>query len=114
MAEQLRLYQLDPTRIDEFIALWREQIVPARQAAGFAVRGAWVSREDAGFAWVVAYTGKGSFEQADRRYYNSKARKAIRPSPTDFLLDVETVMVEPVLYEQGAISPPARSRSRNR
>ena len=94
MREQLRLYQLDPARIDEFITLWREQIVPARRAAGFEVRGAWVSRAEAGFAWVVAYQGKGSFEKADARYYESKARKAITPSPADFLLDVETVMVE--------------------
>ena len=94
MADQLRLYQLDPDRIDEFIALWRDQIVPARRAAGFRVRGAWVSREEAGFAWVVSYRGKGSFAAGEKRYYDSDARAAITPPPGEFLRDVETVMME--------------------
>ncbi|MBT8191905.1 MAG: NIPSNAP family protein, partial [Acidimicrobiia bacterium] len=42
MAAQLRIYRLDPDRVDEFVELWREQIVPARKAAGFKVQGAWV------------------------------------------------------------------------
>lgn len=94
MNHQLRLYQLDPERIDEFITVWREQIVPARRAAGFRVQGAWVSREEAGFAWVISYKGKETFEEAEQRYYDSDARTAVDPPPTDFLRDVETVMVE--------------------
>ena len=94
MNQQLRLYQLDPDRIDEFITLWREQIVPARRAAGFRVRGAWVSRDEAGFAWVISYRGKGTFEEAEKRYYESEARAAVDPPPTEFLQGVETVMVE--------------------
>ena len=97
MNQQLRLYQLDPDRIDEFIALWREQIVPARKAAGFRLRGAWVSRDEAGFAWVISYRGKGTFEEAEKRYYESDARAAIQPSPAEFLQGVETVMVEPLV-----------------
>lgn len=94
MKHQLRLYQLDPDRIDEFVAVWREQIVPARRAAGFRVQGAWLAREEAGFAWVISYRGKGSFEDAEKRYYESKARTAVDPPPKEFLQDVETVMVE--------------------
>ena len=96
MASQLRLYQLDPDRIDEFVTVWREQIVPARKAAGFRVEGAWVSREEAGFAWVIAYRGQGSFEEAEQQYYDSDARAAVSPPPTEFLRNVETVMVESV------------------
>ena len=97
MKHQLRLYQLDPDRIDEFITLWREKIVPARRAAGFRVQGAWLSRTEAGFAWVISHRGKGSFEDAEKRYYESDARAAIDPPPTEFLRDVETVMVESVV-----------------
>ena len=96
MSDQLRLYQLHPDRIDEFITLWKEQIVPARRAAGFKVQGAWVSRDEAGFVWVIGYRGRGTFEEADKRYYDSDARKAIDPAPGEFLREVETVMVERV------------------
>lgn len=94
MATQLRLYQLDPDRVDEFLTLWREKIMPARKAAGFKIRGAWVNREQAGFVWVISYKGKGSFDDAEKRYYDSPARAAIDPPPADFLENVETSMVE--------------------
>lgn len=97
MATQLRVYQLDPARVDEFITVWREQIVPARKAAGFKIRGAWVNREQAGFVWVISYKGKGSFDDAEKRYYASDARRSIDPSPTEYLRNVETSMVEPLV-----------------
>ena len=96
MAAQLRIYRLDSDRVEEFVTLWREQIVPARKAAGFKVQGAWVSRDEAGFAWVVAHSGPGTFEEADKAYYNSEARSKIQPSPTDFIVEIDTVMVERV------------------
>ena len=96
MAAQLRIYRLDPDRVDEFVELWREQIVPARKAAGFKVQGAWVSREEAGFAWIVGYSGPGTFEVADRAYYESEARRTIKPAPGDFIVEIDTVMVERV------------------
>jgi len=94
MAVQLRIYRLDPDRVDEFVTLWREQIVPARRAAGFKVQGAWVSREEAGFAWVVSHSGPGTFEEASQAYYDSDARGAIQPAPDEFILEADTVMVE--------------------
>ncbi len=94
MATQLRIYRLDPDRVDEFVTLWREQILPARRAAGFRVQGAWVSRDEAGFAWVVSHTGPGTFEEANQAYYDSEARRAIRPAPDEFIVEADTVMVE--------------------
>ena len=96
MAAQLRIYRLDPERVEEFVTLWRDQIVPARRAAGFKVQGAWVSRDEAGFAWVVAHAGPETFEEASQKYYNSDARRAISPPPDEFIVEVDTVMVERV------------------
>jgi len=94
MAAQLRIYQLDPDRVDEFITVWRDQILPARRAAGFKVQGAWVSREEAGFAWVISHSGPGTFEEASQAYYDSDARSRIRPAPDEFIVESDTVMVE--------------------
>jgi hypothetical protein len=96
MAAQLRIYRLNPDRVEEFVILWREQIVPARRAAGLKVQGAWVSRDEAGFAWVVAHSGPGTFEEANQKYYDSEARRAISPPPDEFLVEIDTVMVERV------------------
>lgn len=94
MERQLRVYQLEPARIDEFVALWRDHIVPARNAAGFNVEGAWLSREDAGFAWVIGYYGPKTFAEASRAYYESEARRRMRPDPDELVIDSDTSMVE--------------------
>ncbi len=95
MATQLRIYRLDPDRVDEFVTVWREQIVPARRAAGFKVQGAWVSRDEAGFAWVVSHAGDtAAFEDASQSYYDSDARRAMEPAPDQFIVESDTVMVE--------------------
>jgi len=91
---QLRVYQLDPDRIEEFVTLWRDHIVPARNAAGFNVEGAWLSRPDAGFAWVLSYYGPKTFDEANTDYYNSDARRRMRPNPDELVVDSDTSMVE--------------------
>ncbi len=95
MAAQLRIYQLDPDRVEEFVTVWREQILPARRAAGFKVQGAWVSREEAGFAWVISHAGDNTaFEEANQAYYDSDARSRMQPAPDEFIVESDTVMVE--------------------
>ncbi len=95
MATQLRIYRLDPARVEEFVTLWREQIVPARRAAGFKVQGAWVSRAEAGFAWVISHSGDATtFVEASEAYYDSEARRSMRPAPDEFIVESDTVMVD--------------------
>ncbi len=97
MARQLRIYRLVPNRMDEFLALWRDHIVPAREAAGFTVEGAWVNREEAGFVWVLSYDGPNEFDAATQAYYDSDARRRIRPDPTDFIAESSTAMVDKLI-----------------
>lgn len=94
MAMQHRRYRLKPGVFDEFVDLFLTQVVPARERYGFRVVGAWASRDDGVFTWVVAHDG--DFATADREYYDSPERAAISPNPSDLLEDVETTMVEPV------------------
>ena len=41
--------------MDEFVALWRDHIVPARAVHGFTVLGAWRDLDDTTFTWVVGH-----------------------------------------------------------
>jgi hypothetical protein len=68
--------------------------MPARRKSGFKLQGAWISREEAGFAWVISHSGPGTFEEASRAYYDSDARTRIRPDPDEFILEADSVMVE--------------------
>jgi heme-degrading monooxygenase HmoA len=94
MQAQFRRYQVKPGQMDAFVELWRDHVVPARQAYGFEVVSAWRSEDDAEFGWVVAFKGEGDFQTADRAYYSSSERAALPQDPISFLDQVETRMVD--------------------
>jgi hypothetical protein len=96
MTSQLRIYRIKPGAMDAFIALWREHIVPARQAYGFTVDGAWVTLERDEFAWIVSHEGDEGFQAADQAYYDSPERAALPQDPGDHIEDMQLRMMEPV------------------
>jgi hypothetical protein len=87
--------------LDDFVRLWRDEIVPAREKYGFRVVTAWTAVEGNEFGWVVAHDGPEGFEAADGSYYGSPERAALSTDPSSLLDGVRTWMVEPVAVEQG-------------
>jgi NIPSNAP len=96
---QVRLYRIAEGRMDEFIAAWRDGIVPLRRSSGYRIEGAWASREGHRFAWVVAYDGPLSWEEAEERYYASPERAAIDPDPATLVEESETWLMAPVPFD---------------
>ena len=79
--------------MDEWVKEWKVSIVPLRKRFGFKVVGAWVVPEENRFVWILEHAGGGSFAEADRSYYASQDRKAIRPDPARHLAATETKMM---------------------
>ena len=82
---QLREYAVKPGEMDEWIAEWREKIVPLRQRHGFKVLGAWIVDGTDQFVWIISHDGMKSWEEADAEYYGSPERKAMDPDPARHL-----------------------------
>ena len=95
MDHQLRIYRIEPGRLDDFLVLFSEHVVPARRACDFEVVSAYVNRESSEFAWVVRYTGDDGFAAGDARYYASPGRAALPWDPKEALTGIELRMVEP-------------------
>ena len=93
---QLRTYRVKDGAMDEFVALWRDHIVPARRAHGFEVLGAWNDPADGTFVWVVGHEAPDGWEAVDRAYYESPERNGVPRDPLDFLDSVETRLLRPV------------------
>ena len=93
---QLRTYRVREGAMDEFVALWRDHVVPAREALGFQVLGAWNDPADGTFVWVVGHEAPDGWEAVDRAYYGSPERAALPRNPMDFLESVETKLLRPV------------------
>jgi len=91
---ELRIYEARAGELDEFVAEWKEHVVPLRRAAGFDLVGAWRTGDER-FVWILGYDG--DFSAADAGYYESDARHAVDPDPARHLERREHVRAKRVL-----------------
>lgn len=101
MVCQLRVYAVKPGAMDQFLSEWTESVVPLRRAYGFAVLGAWCSRGDDTFVWMLGHDGPGSFEEASAAYYDSEQRRKLPVDPARLIDSVQTTMLTPVPVPAG-------------
>jgi hypothetical protein len=91
MPSQLRIYKVRSGAMEDFVALWRDHIVPAREAHGFTVEGVWNNDDEGDFVWIVHHD---DFEAADERYYASPERAAVPVDPATYLEGSDIRMID--------------------
>lgn len=89
----LRIYTIEPGELDDWIAEWREQVLPLRRRLGFEVLGAWVSEQESTFTWLLGYDGPGGIEAANAAYYDSPERAALDPDPARHIAEARQLPV---------------------
>jgi hypothetical protein len=92
---QLRVYEVKPDAMEDWIAEWTREVYPLRRAHGFDVLGAWREPATNIFVWLLGYDG--DFAAADAAYYNSPERAALQPDPTRHLVRTEHRSLRSVL-----------------
>jgi hypothetical protein len=92
---QLRIYTIEPGRLDDFMTVWSTWVRPLRRRFGFE-SAAWTVPEENLFIWLVTFRGERTFEEADTAYYASPERQAIRPDPAQWIVRNETRWLRPV------------------
>jgi hypothetical protein len=93
--DQLRIYQIKPGAMADWISEWKSQIAPLRRKFGFEVAGAWTVDEER-FVWILRYEGPRSWEEAEADYYASPERKAMDPDPARHLDKTEHFLMREV------------------
>jgi hypothetical protein len=93
---QVRTYQIRDGAMDEFVALFRDYVVPAREALGFTVLGVWNDPEDGTFVWVVGHDAPDGWEAIEAAYYASPERAALPTDPRELVASAETRVLHPV------------------
>lgn len=97
MEYQLRNYTVRSGEIEEWVEEWRTRVYPLRLKKGFKVLGAWTIMSENRFVWIIGWDGPGTFEKANKEYYDSAERKAIKPDPSRHLAATETHMLATVI-----------------
>lgn len=94
---QVRTYQLRAGTMDEFVALFRDHVVPLREAHGYQVLGAWNDAETDRFVWVVGHEAPDGWDAAEQAYYDSPGRAALPANPSDYVESSHLELMAPVL-----------------
>ena len=89
---QLRDYTIKDGQFERFLEAWQKGVPPLRHQFGFEVQ-AWAVPDESRLVWVLRYDGPGSFDDADRRYYDSPERRALKPDPGQWVANKREVMV---------------------
>jgi hypothetical protein len=90
---QLRIYQVKKGRMDDWVGIWRSEVLPLRRRFGFSVIGPWIVRDENRFVWIV---GHDNFSEANAAFYSSPERAAIEPQIPKYLDKVEAWMLDSI------------------
>jgi hypothetical protein len=94
---QLRIYDIKPDLLDEWLAFFHDKVAPMHSKYALPVHAAWVDRERSQFAWVRTFAGEGTVEEQEKRYYQSPERQAvIGDEPKRFIEKMHVRVVEQV------------------
>ena len=100
-ATKLRIYTIAQGRLADFVAAWTAGVVPLRRRFGFTID-AWTVPDEHTVVWKLTYEGEGTFEAAERAYYDSPDRLALDPDPGSFVVAKEDRWLEPIDLGAGA------------
>jgi hypothetical protein len=92
----LRTYTIREGLLEEWASKWRDLVVPLRLRLGFKIGGAWLDHERSQFVWVIFYEGDETFEEANKRYWDSPERKELGLDPKEYLVDRDVRVVAQV------------------
>jgi hypothetical protein len=94
---QLRIYDIKPGLMDDWLRLFEEKVVPMHRKYNLPVRTAWADRERSQFVWVRDFVGPGTVEEQERRYVESEERATvIGDEPKRFIESMDVRLVEQV------------------
>lgn len=97
MASQLRIYDIRPGQMEQWLTLFREKIAPLHRQFDMPVRAAWTECEHSRFIWVRDFVGAGTIEEQETRYRNSAERaRIIGDEPQRFIEHMDVRVVDQV------------------
>ena len=80
--------------MDDWVEMWRSEVLPLRRRFGFSVIGPLVIHDESRFVWIV---GHYDFSEANAAFYNSPERSALEPQIPKYLDKVEAWMLDSVV-----------------
>lgn len=95
MLSQIRIYTINKGEMDNFIAHFKQDIVPLHERLGIPIVGTWVNRSQNEFIWVRSYKDKADMDAKGKAFQAEVAKAGIKLGTTVAKMEVREV--EPAL-----------------
>ena len=94
MIYELRKYRILPGKLNEFLALMKEVVLPYQQQKGVVVKGTFVGVDDPNsYVWIRGFKDQAALDKFYKEAYQSDYwLKQVRPQLTE-LMDVDNKQV---------------------
>ncbi|MBT8250941.1 MAG: NIPSNAP family protein [Acidimicrobiia bacterium] len=96
MTAQLRIYDIEEGKLEEFARLVSDHVIPPRLQYGFEIVGTWTIPANNQYCWIVSYDGPLRWDEAVERYYNSPERRNLAFDPDEFITKADLRQLEPI------------------
>lgn len=99
MIAQLRTYTINKGMMDDWLKVFREDIVPLCRSMGIGVESAWVNDEATQFTWIRTFEDAEDIERKEAAMYGSEWWDENVTFVRSHLAHREFTVVNPVEFE---------------
>lgn len=78
MLSQIRIYTINKGEMDNFLAHFKQDIVPLHERLGIPIVGTWINRAQNEFIWVRNYKDKPDLEAKGKAFQAEIAKSGIK------------------------------------
>ena len=93
MATEVRIYTMNPGKLDEFVGIFTNDIMPTSAKYGVRIHAGWRNEEKNEFVWVRSYDDEATLE----RYSTAPERAIYSPKTQACIASMDVRVVEPVV-----------------
>ena len=97
MVGQLRIYTINKGMMDDWLKLFREEIVPRVKEAGMGIQTAWVNEDRTQFIWIRTFGDKSEIGPKEAAFYGTDWWKRNVDSIRAHQAHREIMLIEPFL-----------------
>jgi hypothetical protein len=97
---QLRIYKIKSGLMDDWLAFFRENVVPLHRKFGIPARIAWVDRDANEFIWARDFAEGDSIEAQEQRYVTSEERRRVIGDQSKSFIESMTVRTVHLAHEE--------------
>ena len=81
MTVEVRIYTMNPGKLDDFVEIFKNDIMPTSASFGVRIHAAWLNRADNEFVWIRSYDNDEVLEKymtsPERAVYSPKSQLCI-------------------------------------